>query len=61
MKLSEKAYVNRVAILCHTIIDVVLLLAYTLEVVKGSRTGLYYAVFSLFCISFTSLNLKLIL
>ena len=25
MKLSEKAFVNKVAILCHTIIDVVLL------------------------------------
>lgn len=50
MKLSEKAFVNRVAVLCHTVIDVILLLAYTLELVKGSRTITYYAIFALFCV-----------
>jgi len=50
MKLSEKAFVNKVAILCHTIIDVVLLAAYTLELIKGSRTPLYYTVFAFFCV-----------
>ena len=50
MKLSEKAFVNKMAIICHTIIDVILMLAYTLELVKGSRTITYYAVFSLLCL-----------
>ena len=50
MKLSEKVFVNKVAIWCHTIIDLVLLAAYTLELVKGSRTVSYYIVFSMFCI-----------
>ncbi len=46
MNFSEKKYVNRTAILGHTIIDTVLFLAYLLEVLKGSRSLGYFAVFS---------------
>lgn len=41
---------NRAALACHTVIVVVLELAYLLEVVKGSRTVVYYLVFSLVAI-----------
>ena len=51
MKFSEKSYVNKVAITGHTIIDTVLVLAYALEVVKGSRTLGYYAIFALLCVA----------
>ncbi|MGN0168473.1 MAG: methyl-accepting chemotaxis protein [Acetatifactor sp.] len=51
MKFSEKLYVNKVAITGHTIIDTVLVLAYALEVVKGSRTLGYYAIFALLCVA----------
>ncbi|MDE5951981.1 MAG: hypothetical protein K2H12_10420, partial [Acetatifactor sp.] len=50
MKLSEKAYINRAAILCHTIIGVVLALAYMVELVKGARTVGYICVFGALCI-----------
>lgn len=51
MNFSEKAYVNRVAILGHTFIDAVLVAAYFIELLKGSRTAAYYAVFSFLCIA----------
>lgn len=38
MKLSEKAYVNKMATTCYSIITVVLSLAYVLELVKGARS-----------------------
>lgn len=41
---------NRVAVACHTVIVAVLELAYFMEVVKGSRTVVYYLVFSLVAI-----------
>ena len=50
MKLSEKAYINRAALWCHTIIDVVLSLAYILELMKGARTAGYICVFTALCI-----------
>lgn len=50
MRLSEKAFINKVAIWCHTAIDAMLLIAYTIELLKGSRTPLYYAVFTLMCV-----------
>lgn len=50
MKFSEKAYVNRTAIIGHTIIDTILLFAYALELFKGSRTLGYFSVFALLCI-----------
>ena len=46
MNFSEKKYVNRTAIIGHTVIDTVLFLAYLLEVFKGSRTIGYFVVFS---------------
>jgi len=50
MNFSEKAYVNRMAIMGHTIIDSVLLFAYALEVFKGSRTLGYFSFFALLCV-----------
>ena len=47
MNFSEKKFVNRTAIMGHTIIDTVLFLAYLLEVFKGSRTIGYFVFFSL--------------
>ncbi len=41
---------NKAALACHTVIVVVLELAYLLEVVKGSRTVGYYLLFSLIAI-----------
>lgn len=49
-KFLEKAYINHMTILGHTIIVTVLFLAYTLELIKGSRTIGYYAIFSLLAI-----------
>lgn len=46
MNFSEKGYVNRIAMIGHTIIDTVLFLAYMLEVFKGSRTIGYFAIFA---------------
>lgn len=43
---SEKGYVNRAALCCHMVIIVVLLAAYMVEVLKGSRTTGYYALFA---------------
>lgn len=50
MKVSEKAYINKAAILCHTIIDIALALAYMLELFKGTRTVGYICVFTALCI-----------
>ncbi len=50
MKLSEKAYINRAAIMCHTIIDVVLALAYMVELLKGARTVGYICIFLAICL-----------
>lgn len=47
MNFSEKKYVNNTAIKGHTIIDTILFAAYLLEVLKGSRTIGYFAVFAL--------------
>ena len=47
MNFSEKKYVNKTAIMGHTIIDSILFAAYLLEVLKGSRTIGYFAVFAL--------------
>ncbi len=51
MKFSEKSFVNRTAIIGHTIIDTVLVLAYTIELIKGARTLGYFALFALLCIA----------
>lgn len=50
MKFSEKAYVNRTAIIGHTIIDTILLVAYSIELFKGSRTLGYFLLFAVLCI-----------
>lgn len=42
MKVSEAKRVNKVTILCHGIISGIILLAYFVEVLKGSRDLLYY-------------------
>lgn len=47
MNFSEKKYVNNTAIKGHTVIDSILFAAYLLEVLKGSRTIGYFAVFAL--------------
>ena len=47
---SEKGHINFVAVMGHTVVDAVLLLAYAAELVKGARTPLYFAVFALFCV-----------
>ena len=49
-KFSEKKYVNRVALLGHTVIGAILFLAYALEFLKGSRTIGYFTLFSLICL-----------
>ena len=49
-KLSEKAYINRIAIIGHAIIDAVLVLAYAVEVMKGSRTILRQIILIFFCV-----------
>lgn len=51
MKISEKSYVNRFAILCHVITAVVLFAAYTVEFFNGSRTLSYYIIFSAVCLA----------
>lgn len=48
---SEKKYVNKTALKGHTIIDSILFLAYLLEVMKGSRTIGYFAVFSVLTVA----------
>ena len=50
-RFSEKGYVNRTALLGHTIISVVLLTAYAVELIKGSRTPGYFAVFAILCVA----------
>lgn len=49
MKLSEKAYVNWVALLCHTGIDSVLGLAYIAELMKGARSVGYICIYEALC------------
>ena len=44
---SEKAMSNSASVLCYTIINVILIACYFIEVVKGSRTIGYFTVFCL--------------
>jgi len=50
MNFSEKTFVNRTALIGHTIIDSILVLAYVIELLKGSRTLAYFILFALLCI-----------
>ncbi len=47
---SDKAYIHKVALRGHALIDAVLLLAYTVEWLKGSRTFGYYMVIAAFTV-----------
>ncbi len=50
MKFSDKAYANKMALLTYTILNAILLLAYALEGIKGSRTLGYLLVFGAMCV-----------
>lgn len=43
MKVSEIARINKVTLLCHSILDGLIAVAYLIEVLKGSRDLSYYA------------------
>lgn len=49
-KFSEKGHINFVAVLTHGIIATVLFLAYAVELLKGARTPLYFAIFGSLCL-----------
>ena len=49
-KLSEKSYVNKTAITGHSIISAVLVAAYLVELLKGTRTIGYLTVFMVLCL-----------
>lgn len=51
MKTSEIARINKVALLCHGIIDGLITAAYLIEVLKGSRTIAYYALLALLAVA----------
>ena len=50
MKLSEKAYVNKVSTICYTMITIMLAAAYLLEYLKGARSLGYTIIISLICL-----------
>ena len=50
MKFSEEAYANKAAIMCHIIIEIVMLVAYVMEWVKGARSGGYVFIVACFMI-----------
>lgn len=43
MRISETARINKIAILCHGVVDGIIVAAYLMEVIKGSRTWSYFA------------------
>ncbi len=45
-KFSEKAHINKIAIIGHLVLCVVLMVAYGIELAKGNRTVAYYLVFT---------------
>ena len=47
---SEKDHINYVATMGHTVVNTVLLLAYAVELIKGSRTPMYFTLFALLCV-----------
>ncbi len=49
-KFSEKGFVNRMTLIGHTIISIILFIAYTIEMLKGSRTIVYFTIFSVLCL-----------
>lgn len=50
MDFSEKGYINKTALIGHTIINSMLFLIYLLELFRGSRTIGYFAVFAVLAI-----------
>ena len=46
MRVSDTARINKTAILCHGIVDGILVLAYLAEVAKGARSIPYYLIFA---------------
>lgn len=50
MKISEKAYVNRAASICYTVITLFLTVAYVVEFVKGARTIGYLLIMLALCL-----------
>lgn len=50
MKLSDKAYIHKIALRGHAVIDAVLLAAYTMEWLNGSRTFGYYMIIAAFTV-----------
>lgn len=50
MRDKEKARINKIAIICHSIIDLVLLAAYLLEWMKGSKSAGYFMIIAAFTI-----------
>lgn len=50
MKLSEKAYVNKVSTICYTIISVILTAAYLLEYIKDARSIGYTIAMAVICL-----------
>ena len=49
-KMSDTARTNKIAILCHGVVDSILILSYLVEVIKGSRTILCFSIFALLAI-----------
>ncbi len=49
-KISDTARINKIVILCHGVVDSIITLAYLLEMIKGSRTPLYFAVIAILAI-----------
>lgn len=45
--ISEGRLINRVALVCHIVIGILLTLAYAIEVAKGDRTIGYYTIFTI--------------
>ena len=45
--ISENQRSNRAAIMCYTIMDVILVVSYFIELIKGNRTIGYFAIFSI--------------
>ena len=50
MNFSEKAFANRIAIICHSIIDIVIVLTYLIECLKGHCSIVYFLVIIAFAL-----------
>lgn len=50
-QLSEHAAINKIAVICHGVMSAVLVFAYLVEVLRGSRSIGYYAIFCLLALA----------